>query len=78
MTRKQKLEDKIRNNIRNVSLHDFESLINMYGYIEEGGKHPRAIIDNCTLPYTREKRVKSCYVKDLLDIIDSYKAICNK
>ena len=50
----------------------------MYGYIEEGGKHPRAIIDNCTLPYTREKRVKSCYVKDLLDIIDSYKAICNK
>ena len=46
-------------------------LIKAYGHIEEGGKHPKAIIDNYTMPYKREKRAKSCYVKELLDIIDS-------
>lgn len=71
MSRKEKLLDKIRRNIRNVSLGDFEALIKAYGHIEEGGKHPKAIIDNYTMPYKREKRVKSCYVKELLDIIDS-------
>ncbi|MCJ7425579.1 MAG: hypothetical protein MUO17_00270 [Dehalococcoidales bacterium] len=71
MSRKQKLLDKVRRNIRNVSLGDFEALINAYGYIEEGGKHPKAIIESYTMPYKREKRIQSCYVKDLLDIIDS-------
>jgi len=71
MTRKQKLLDKVRRNIRNVSLGDFEALIKAYGHIEEGSKHPKAIIGAYTMPYKREKRVKSCYVKELLDIIDS-------
>lgn len=71
MSRKQKLLDKIRRKTRNVSLEDFEALIRVYGQIEEGSKHPRAIIDNWTMPYNREKRIKSCYVKELLDIIDS-------
>ena len=71
MSRREKLLEKVRRNIRNVPLVDFEALINAWGYIEEGGKHPKAIIANSTMPYKREKRVKSCYVKDLLDIIDS-------
>ena len=71
MSRKQKLLDKVRRNIRNVSLGDFEALINAFGYIEEGSKHPKAIIGSYTMTYKREKRVKSCYVKELLDIIDS-------
>ncbi len=71
MSRKQKLLDKVRRNIRNTSLRDFEALINAYGYIEEGSKHPKAIVGNYTMTYKREKRMKSCYVKELLDIIES-------
>lgn len=73
MSRKEKLLDKVRGNIRNVSRGDFEALINAFGYIEEGGKHPKAVISGSNYPmtYKREKRVKSCYVKELLDIIDS-------
>lgn len=43
----------------------------MYGYIEMGGKHPKAIIGKYTMPYKRENPVKSCYVKELIIIIDS-------
>lgn len=71
MSRKQKLLDKVRRNIRNTSLGDFEALINAYGYIEEGSKHPKAIMGIHTMPYKRENPMKSCYVKELLDIIDS-------
>ena len=71
MAHKQKLLDKIRRNPRNVSLSDFEALINDYGHIEEGSKHPKAIIGIYTMPYKRESPVKSCYIKDLLEIIDS-------
>ena len=71
MSKKEKLLGKVRRNIRNVSREDFEALVNAYGYIEEGGKHPKAIIGNCTMPYKREKRIQSCYVKELLDSIDS-------
>ena len=71
MTRKQKLLDKAKRNVRNTSLGDFEALIDVYGYIEEGSKHPKAIIDIYTMPYKRENPIKSCYVKELLDIIDS-------
>ena len=73
MARKEKLLDRVRTNVRNTSLRDFEALINAYGYIEEGSKHPKAIIGegNYPMPYKREKRMKSCYVKKLLDIIDS-------
>ena len=71
MTRKRKLWDKVKGNIRNTSLGDFEALISGYGYIEEGSKHPKAIIANYTMPYKRENPMKSCYVTDLLDIISS-------
>lgn len=71
MAPKSKSGSKARRKIRNVSLHEFESMIKSYGYIEEGSKHPKAIIGNHTLPYKREKTVKACYVKELYDIIDS-------
>lgn len=71
MTRKEKLLEKARRNVRNTSQEAFEALINAYGHIEEGSKHPKAIIEGRTMPYKREKRIKSCYVKELLDIIDS-------
>ena len=71
MVKKTKLQEKVRKKVRNVSLHDFETLINEHGHIEEGGKHPKAILDIYTLPYKRENPVKSCYVKELLEIIDS-------
>jgi hypothetical protein len=70
MSGKEKLLEQTRRNSRNVALHDFEALINAYGYIEEGAKHPKAIIGVHTLPYKKESRIKSCYVKGLLDMID--------
>jgi hypothetical protein len=69
--KKEKLVEKVRSNIRNISLEDFETLAKHYGNIEEGAKHPKIIIGGHTLPYKREHRVKTCYVKELLDIIDS-------
>ncbi|MBN2463865.1 MAG: hypothetical protein JXB43_09755 [Dehalococcoidia bacterium] len=71
MTTKKKLLEKFRKNVRNISLEDFESLVNTYGYIETGGKHPKAIIGKYTMPYKRENPIKSCYVKELITIIDS-------
>jgi len=71
MTKEQKRLERIRRNPRNVSLEDFEALINAYGHIEEGSKHPKAIIGVHTMPYKRESPTKSRYVKELLDIIDS-------
>jgi hypothetical protein len=71
MSKQEKLEQKIRNSSRNVSLDDFEALINVYGYVEPGRKHPKAIIGQFTLPYKRENPVKPAYVKDLLQIINN-------
>jgi hypothetical protein len=71
MSPKRKSAGKPRRKIRNVSLREFEAMINEFGHIEEGSKHPKAIISNYTLPYKREKTIKACYVKDLYDIIDS-------
>ncbi len=71
MTKADKREQKIRQNPANVSLEDFESLINRYGYIKDSGNHPKAKIGNFTMPYKRENPVKICYVKELLIIIDS-------
>ena len=71
MSPRPKSGNKIRRKIRNVSLHEFESMIKKYGHIEQGSKHPKAIIGNYTLPYKRENPVKACYVKEFYDIIDS-------
>jgi len=70
MTRGKKSLEAIRRNPKNVALRDFEALIKRYGYIEEGAKHPKAIIGTRTMPYKRENPVKSCYVKELLEIIE--------
>ena len=74
MTRDKKSLEAIRRNPRNVDLRDFEALIERYGYIEEGAKHPKAIIGTHTMPYKREYPVKSCYVKELLEIIGEQEA----
>ena len=71
MSKQEKREQKIRDNIRNVSLGDFEGLVNDYGYIKEGGKHPQAVIGKYTMPYKRENPIKPVYVKQLLKFIDS-------
>jgi hypothetical protein len=70
VSKRDKSEEKIRNNPGNVSLGDFEALINRYGYIKEGGKHPQAVIGMDKMPYKRENPVKSAYVKQLLSFID--------
>jgi len=74
MSRDRKSLEAIRRNPRNVSLHAFEALIKQYGHIEEGAKHPKAIIGTRTMPYKRENPVKSCYVKELLEIIEEQDA----
>lgn len=71
MTHKDKHLLAARNNPRNVSLSNFEALVNSFGYIEEGAKHPKAIIGVQTLPYKRENPMKVCYVLALLEVIDS-------
>ena len=74
MTHAKKSLEAIRQNPRNVALRDFEALIKRYGYIEEGAKHPKAVIGTCTMPYKRGTPVKSCYVKELLEIIEEQQA----
>lgn len=74
MTRDKKSLEAIRRNPGNVALRDLEALIKRYGYIEEGARHPKAIIGTRTMPYKREGPVKSCYVKELLEIIEEQEA----
>ena len=71
MNKAEKSEQRIRDNTTNVSLEDFEALINKYGFIKGKGSHPKARISNYTMPYKRENPIKPCYVKELLRIIDS-------
>jgi hypothetical protein len=71
MSKADKKEHRIRENIANVSLEEFEALISYYGYIKGKGSHPKARIGNYTMPYKRENPDKVCYVKELLQIIDS-------
>jgi hypothetical protein len=73
MTKDQKRLDKVKHNSQNVSLHDFEGLVNQYGFIKEGTKHPRAVIvGQPSIPYKRESPVKKCYVDELLEAIEKY------
>jgi hypothetical protein len=71
MSKKEKVEARIRNNSKNVSLDDFEALVNKYGRIEMGGKHAKARISNATLTYKRVNPIPPEYVNDLLGIIDT-------
>ncbi len=71
MSKKEKLENRIRNRPKNVSLDEFESLVNKYGHINMGGKHAKARIGSFTLTYKRVNPIPPEYVADLLEIIDS-------
>ena len=71
MTKKAKLEAKIRNNPKNVSLDEFESLVLSYGHIKMGSKHAKARIGKFILTYKRISPMPPEYVTDLLDIIDT-------
>jgi len=71
MSRKEKRELKIRDNLKNVSLEDFEWLVNRYGYIKPGGSHSLAVIGDRMYPYPRTNPVNQNYVKGNLEIIDS-------
>ena len=70
MSKRDKREEKLRQNPCNVSLEDFEALINHYGYIEAGAKHQKAVIGEYSMTYKRENPIKSVYVKQLLKFID--------
>ena len=69
MSKKEKLEAKIRNNPRNVALSDFEALVQLYGYIKEGTKHPLATIGSRTFPYRRTNSMQTPYVTKILELI---------
>ena len=73
MSKKEKLEARIRNNPRSVSLSDFESLVNEYGHIEPGGKHAKARLGDATMTYKRVNPMPPEYVTDLLEIINTLK-----
>jgi hypothetical protein len=73
VSKAEKREQRIRQDMRNVPLEEFEALINQYGYIREGGSHPKAIIGNIMFPYKRENPIKPAYIKGILDVIDSLK-----
>jgi phosphotransferase system IIB component len=74
MSKEEKRETRIRQNPRNVSIVDFEALINQYGYIKFGGGHPQAIIGMHKYAYKRTNPVKLPYVEYLLILIDESKA----
>lgn len=73
MSKKDKREERIRHVQTNVSLEDFETLMNSYGYIEKGAKHYKAVIGDYMMTYKRENPMKSVYVKQLLKYIDLLK-----
>lgn len=70
MSKTDKKEQKIRDNVKNVSLEDFEWLIRKYGEIDYGGNHPIACIGNIRYPFKRKNPVDYHYVKDVLGFID--------
>jgi hypothetical protein len=70
MSRSDKKEQRIRKNINNVSLEDFEALICKYGKIITGGDHPKAFINGHVYPYKKRNPVSTHYVEAVLKIID--------
>ena len=71
MAKRDKRLEKIKGNRKNVSLEDFEALVRSHGAIEEGGKHPKALIGKATIPYKRISPVKPYVVDALLSAIAS-------
>lgn len=73
MSKSEKREQRIRENTSNVSLEDFEALINQYSKIFTGGSHPKAYINGHVFPYKRNNPVSTHYVESILSIIDEMK-----
>jgi hypothetical protein len=73
MSKVDKRGQRIRKNINNVSLEDFEALICKYGKIVTGGDHPEAYIHAHVFPYKRRNPVSAYYVESILRIIDGIK-----
>lgn len=71
MSKREKLETRIRNNPKNVSLDEFETLVNIHGRVDMGSKHAKARIAQYTLTYKRVNPIPMEYIIDLLEIIDS-------
>ena len=71
MSKADKRELKIRENTKNVSLDDFEWLINKYGKLEFGSNHALASIGNIRYPYKRQNPVNHHYLEELIKIIDN-------
>lgn len=70
MSKRDKREEKIRTNPRNVSLSDFEWLAQQYGTLMEGGNHPQIVIGYYKVSYKKTNPLKVAYVRQLLEIID--------
>ena len=73
MSKADKKEQKLRKNTANISLEDFEALIDRYGEIISGGSYPKAHIGNHVYPYRKENPVKAHYVEAILKLIDELK-----
>jgi hypothetical protein len=71
MSKKEKREQKIRSNPANVSLEEFEAIVQQYGSIRGGVKHPQAVIGKRFMAFKRTNPVKAAYVKQLLEYIDN-------
>lgn len=70
MSKKEKREEKIRANPRNVSLADFEWLAQQHGTLVEGGNHPQIVIGYYKISYKKTNPIKVAYVRQLLEAID--------
>lgn len=70
MTKRDKRLQKLKQNIRNISLEEFEAIINEYGRLEFGSRHPKAIIGGKVLAYKRRNPVSPWYVEELISMIE--------
>ena len=70
MSKTDKRELRIRQNINNVSIEELEALIKRYGRIIEGGSHPKAFINGHVYPYKRHNPVSAHYVETIIKFID--------
>ncbi|MGA2158697.1 MAG: hypothetical protein ABSG90_05725 [Dehalococcoidia bacterium] len=73
MSGREKREQRIRGNPKNVSLEDFEALVRQYGYIIEGGKHPKVVIGKEMFSYKRLNPIDKEYVEYVLSLINALK-----
>ncbi|MDQ7008919.1 MAG: type II toxin-antitoxin system HicA family toxin [Candidatus Gracilibacteria bacterium] len=65
--------EKIEQNINNVSVKDFETLLDNYGFLKKRQKGSHAHYYNKTkhifFAFPHKKPIKICYVKTLLQLI---------